>query len=244
MPRRNQPHPSLRKNAPAHGDVYEEPMEDHDEEELEEDPDFAAERRRDEELGRQKDGVDPRLARIEREMELLRRENEDLRRRTPPANAPQPESEPEEPDWDELIFKSPAEAARLIEERAVRKAETNLRREYQQDQGTTQFWNDFYKANEDLQNDDDIVQMVLTNNLAKLGGMPVAAAMEELADLTRKRIMAYSNRKGRRPGERAVAEGASAPSPKRSAPVEIKAVTLSDIIKNRRQNRRKAASAA
>lgn len=245
MPRRNSPHPSLRK-APEHGDVYEEPTveEFEDEEELEEDPDFAAERQREADLARQKDGIDPRLARIEREMELLRRENDDLRRRVPPANAREPEPEDEEPDWDELIFKSPKDAMRLVEERAVRKAETKLRQEYQQDQGTTQFWNDFYAAHRDLKDDDDIVQMVLSANLAKLGGMPVSDAMDELADLTRKRIMAYSNRKGRKPGDRTTVEGASAPSHRRSTPESPKVVTLSDIIKNRRAGRRKAASAA
>lgn len=245
MPRRNSPHPSLRKS-PEHGDVYEEPpvQEFEEEEELDEDPDFAAERQREEGLARQKDGVDPRLARIEREMELLRRENDDLRRRVPPANAREPDPEDEEPDWDELIFKSPKEAMRLHGERVRKQVAQELRQEYQQDQGTTQFWNDFYTAHRDLKDDDDIVQMVLSSNLAKLGGMPVSDAMDELADLTRKRIMAYSNRKGRKPGDRTAVEGASAPSHRRSTPEAPKAITLSDIIKNRRAGRRKAASAA
>lgn len=242
MPRKNQPHPSLRRNLEEpplqHGDPFE-PAELDDEDEDE------AEQRRDDALGRQKDGVDERFARLDRELDLLRRENEDLRRRVPPANArPQADAEDEEPDWDELLFKNPKEALKLHGERVARTVETKLRSEYQRDQGTTEFWRDFYRDNSDLKDDDDIVQMVLSTNLDKLGGMPVAAAMAELADLTRKRIMSYSNRKGRRPDDRTRVEGASAPSARRQPREDSGVITLSDIIKNRRLARRKASSAA
>lgn len=237
MPRKNQPHPSLRRNngeAPPlqHGDPYEPELDEDDEDELEHEEE------------QKRDPAEERFARFERELELLRRENDDLRRRVPPANARADAEADEEPDWDELLFKNPKEALKLHGERVRKQVTQELRSEYQRDQGTTEFWRDFYAANSDLKNDDDIVQMVLSANLGKLGGMPVPDAMTELADLTRKRIMAYSNRKGRREGDRTTVEGASAPSRRRAQPESDKVVTLSDIIRNRRAGRRKASSAA
>lgn len=242
MPRRNSPHPSLRKqtydpqplqHGDEHpGDAYDPDLEeDHDEEDQ---PEPQA-----------KDPTAERFERMERELELMRRENDDLRRRNPVEPVVRQPAEPEdETDWDELIFKDPKQAVKLIKEQARKEITTELRREYTQEQGTNQFWTDFYNDNPDLKEDDDLVQTMLNSNLAKLGGMPVKKAMDELADLTRKRIMRYSNGKGRRPGNRAVAEGASPPRPGRPAPDAEKVVTLSDIIKNRKANRRKAASAA
>lgn len=242
MPRRNSPHPSLRRQPEQplqHGDEFpHDDQFDEDEEEQEEDPDFSAERKKAAEPNSE-------LEQLRRELELNRREIEDLRRRTPvePAVRNQPEAE-EEPDWDELLFKDPKAAMKLHGERVAKSVREELRREYAQDQGTNQFWSDFYKDHPDLEGDDDLVQTMLNSNLAKLGGMPVKKAMDELADLTRQRIMRYSNGKGRRPGNRAVAEGASAPRPGRPAPAADKVVTLSDIIRNRKAKRHKAASAA
>lgn len=240
MPRRNQPHPSLRKDKQPleHGDPYvEENIEDlDDEEELEEDPDFSAERR----AAAERD--DPRFSQFQRENDVLRREIEDLRRRIPNPQAEVPVEE--EPDWDQLIFSNPKEAVKLIREQTAKDVETKLRREYQADQGQTKFWSDFYAKHDDLADEDDIVQAILSANMATLGSMPVKQAMDELADLTRKRIMRYSNGKGRRPNDKTRVEGARSPSGKAPRAEPSKVVTLSDIIRNRRANRSKAASAA
>jgi hypothetical protein len=229
-------HPSVVGGMPGHGDAWEEAPEDATNEELGEDGDEGV--------------VEPRqkpdrIDLIEREMELLRRENAQLKRQippTPPRTADADEDE-DETDWETLIFADPKGAAKKIEDRAVAKAEKNLRREYQSDQSSNKFWTDFYAANSDLKDEDDLVQLTLNTNLATLGDMPVDAAMSKLADLTRQRIMRYSNGGAKPRSGRAVAEGASAPSGRRAAAEPPRPKTLSDIIRVRKENRRKAASA-
>lgn len=246
MPRkRKEIHPSLMRNAdpvedddeemggyPEHGD----PLPDDSDAYIDDDdPDDE-----EDELAR----PETRSERIERELAELKARNALLEKRVPPepARAATPEPE-EETDWENLIFTNPKEAVEKIKEQSRKEITRELRGDYQREQSTTRFWNDFYKENDDLTEDRDIVEMELNKNFAKLADMPVPDAIAELADLTRKRIMKYSNNRGvKRKRTRAVTSGASNSSrPEQGArPAQPKVQTLSGLIKGRREKRRAA----
>ena len=245
MPRkRKEIHPSLLKNQPTdedeaavmgghpqHGDEH--PPEDEDfdddEDEFEEDED---------ELER----PETRAERLEREVRELKAENARIANRIPPAQVQAtPEPEEEEVDWDNLIFTDPKKALDLTAERVRREVTRELRGEYQREQSTTRFWTEFYKKNDDLKADKDIVEMMLSKHMADLADVPVDKAMEKLADLTRERVMKYSNnRGGQRKRTRAVTTGASNGARPAAAKSDVKATasSLTSIIKNRRELRR------
>lgn len=240
MARNKGPHPSVLRGGPAHGSDFEEqlPLDATNEEvEGDEEEDLEEEHTEDE--------SDP-IVQMRRELDMVKDQNRMLQRMIPPPTPVQisdSEADDDDTDWDNLIFSDPKGAVKKIKEQAVAEAKRDLRKEYSTDQQTNKFWSDFYGAHQDLKDDHDLVEVMLEKHMSEIGDLPVAKAMEKLADLTRKRIMRYSGNKGQ-PRSRAVAEGASPPTAKKPKVEQPKATTLSDIIRNRREGRRKAASAA
>lgn len=178
-----------------------------------------------------------RLDRQEAELAHLRR----LQPAPAPAPAPAPTPPTDETDWDQEFFTSPKKAlekyANVVEERVTQK----LTASYQRDRSTQTFWDQFYDKHPDLKQDHDLVDLTLKSNLAEMGSMPVGAAMDRLADLTRDRILRYAGgSKARNP--KVKVEGASPPkAPATSAkPQEEKILSITDII---RRNRRKRLAA-
>lgn len=165
-------------------------------------------------------------------LKLSRTEGELAALRTPK----QKPAAPAEPDWEELLFTDPKQAVSLLKKTIRDEVVGEVTNSYKKDQGEKDFWNGFYKANDDLKDDDDLVKATLQKHLGELADMPVSKAAERLAELTRERIMRYTGQtpKG---GKKAVTEGAGQPTPGRKAPEPQKAVTLSDIIRARRAKR-------
>lgn len=189
------------------------------------------------------------LADIKTQMADLKRSNDELRRLIPPAQAKPVtataiEDDPE-PDWDKLLFADPKQALKLHGERVAKQVSKDLRAEYQKDRGTSEFWNRFYAANPDLRVDNDLVETTLNSNLHNLANIPVEDAYVKLAELTRERILRYAGgaAKERRPKARAEgAGGRSSPPPAPPAP-DNTVTRLSDVLRTRRQSRRKAGAA-
>ena len=170
------------------------------------------------------------LAAMQQKLARLEGENAALR---------QPKAKPapvQEPDWEELLFTDTKQAVSLLKKSIRDEITSELTSTYKRDQGERDFWGDFYKSNDDLKADDDLVKATLQKHLAELADLPVAKASERLAELTRERIMRYTGQapKG---GKKAVTEGAGQPTPGKKAPEPQKAVTLSDIIRARRAKR-------
>jgi hypothetical protein len=194
-------------------------------------------------------GPDP-LADMRAEVERLKEENKLIRRAIPPAEParqaqPAESEEMDDEEFDALLFSNPREALRINNEKVKRE----LRNEYTNNQGTTKFWDNFYRDNADLKDDDDLVQSTLQKNMAELGNMPVDKAMGRLAELTRDRIMGFmKKRKEPRGQNRAIAEGSNPPSIPRGPVVDddedAKQTTMGDLLKSRRAKRRNAAVAA
>lgn len=188
------------------------------------------------------------LVEINRKLESITRENAELRRMIPPAQPkapPLPGEEEPEPDWDKLLFADPKAALKLHGERVAKQVSKELRTEYQRDRGTAEFWNRFYAAHSDLRQDSDLVELVLNSNLPALANIPVEDAYTKLAELTRDRILRYAGdaAKDRRPKARVEGVGGrSSPTPPPS-PEPSKVTSLSDVLRTRRQGRRKAGAA-
>lgn len=216
------PHEKEELVGPKDGDPFEEPELEEDEEQ-EPDPEEEEE--------------DPRDA----EIAALKSEMESLKRQIPPAQPATEDEEEDDSDLEELIFQDPKQALRIHGERIASRVKKELQREYQQDQGTQKFWNDFFEQYPDLKDDRDLVEATLSGNLSRLADMPVQDAIKELGRLTRQRISRYQNRNAKK-RPKAQAEGAGQPAPKRQAPAQDRPKTLSDIIKQRRQGRRGAAA--
>jgi hypothetical protein len=150
-----------------------------------------------------------------------------------------PPKEPDAPDdfyedMDSKLFQNPTETLKGIEDRIVSRVSKEMKTSYNKDQGERQFWNDFYAAHADLRPDDDLVKATLQGNMSSLGGLPVSEAITRLADLTRDRIARYAKEPRKRPHT----EGARPPTPTPPKLEEDKVVTLSDLIKARRNKRR------
>src|SRR5262245_8236870 len=94
-------------------------------------------------------------------------------------------AKPQEPDINTLWFENPAKAQELIEQRIVER----VTRSYQSDQATKRFFDGFYRANSDLQEDEWVVNTVFQDHFSELADLPISRAQEKLGELTRERIL-------------------------------------------------------
>jgi hypothetical protein len=181
-------------------------------------------------------------------MDKLERENENLKRLIPPAtpSSPTPNNKPvsaiDSIDWDKELFADPkgtiAKAISIAKEEATRE----LRTEYKKDQGTTKFWDTFYRAHPDLRDDHDLVELTLNSNIAALANIPVEDAYNKLAELTRERIIRYAGGAARRTKARAEGGGSTPAAPTPTPPPQpAHPSSLSSIIRARREKRRAGA---
>lgn len=178
-----------------------------------------------------------RLDKQDEELQQLRRHQ------APPAPAPAP---PREIDIfegiDEELFRDPKGTLQKIVQATEDRVTRKLTTQYQRDRGTQKFWEDFYQKHSDLKGDHDLVEVTLNSNLAEMASMPAVKAMDRLAELTRDRILRYAGG-NRAKAPKARAEGAVSPTPPKPTTEEPdKVVTLSSLIKARKDSRRRAAS--
>lgn len=182
-------------------------------------------------------------ARLDRQDQELQH----LRRATPPPQPKEPAPAAEDdPDWDNEFFTSPKKALVKFGERLAKDITQSLTGQYQRDRSTQAFWEGFYEKHPDLKTDHDLVDLTLKSNLAEMSSMPVDRAMERLADLTRERILRYAGGAGKPRAPKPRVEGASsaAPPAKPAKPAESdKILSITDIIKDRKAQRRKAVGA-
>lgn len=183
-------------------------------------------------------------------LDRLERDNADLRRLIPPASpasspSPSQASNPEDIDWDKELFANPKEALKKHGDMVAKKVTEQLRAEYQKDRGTQQFWDRFYEKHPDLRQDHDLVEVTLNSNIGDLANIRVEDAYQKLADLTRERILRYAGGAARK-RPKAQVEGGSgtpaAPSPPAPPKGDEGIVSLSDMIRARRERRRAGAA--
>jgi len=174
--------------------------------------------------------VNQKLARLEGENAALRQPK-------------QQQTKAAEPNWEELLFTDTNQAVALLKKNVREEITNELTSQYRRDKGETEFWTDFYKDHDDLKADDDLVRTTLQSHMAELADLPVKKAAAKLAELTRDRILRYTN--GTTPkGKKAVTEGASQPSGGKKVEQPSKPLTLSDIIRARKAKRFNKATTA
>lgn len=221
---------------PQDGDVYEENDEDRQELDIDQPEDD------DDDKPVARVVTDPRdeaLAAMRAQIDGLQASIASLRAPAPTPKTPDPEPEP---DWEDLMFKDPKEYHKRLRQSIEKDIKADLTDTYTRDQSTKDFWNAFYADHSDLKGDDDLVRTILQANLAELAPMPVKAAGDKLAELTRSRILKYTG--GKIPsGKKAVAEGNGHATPKPVAVEENKVVTLSSLLRARRLKRNKGTAA-
>lgn len=153
--------------------------------------------------------------------------------------APTTEATNPEPDLSVLWYTDPAKAAALVEERAYQRA----KRDYQTDQATRTFWNEFKSRNPDLKEATWVAEGVLRENPVRFRDMDDDTGLKVLAEETRKKLQRTVGGLTQAPKEEPVVleGGTNVPS---SPPSTLKAEpagdsgTLSDWIRERRQARR------
>lgn len=185
---------------------------------------------------------DPRDAKIA----ALEASLADLSNRMPPPRR-EPEVATKDPfdeiDWDQELYKNPKDALKKAMEIGGAKIGAKLRAEYQQDMNTRSFWSQFYAANPDLADADDLVRSTLSANMTTLGGQPVPKAIENLGALTRSRIAGYIDKATKNRGKKATVEGSGLlpNSRPRQQQQEAAPLTLSALMRGRRAKRARAA---
>jgi hypothetical protein len=200
----------------------------------------------------QETSTEKRLRELQERFDRQDQELRQLRNSIPP---PQPKDIPPPPpkksvldNAEEDLYRDPKtflhSYGQEIAEQVTQTVTKSLTSQYQRERGTQKFWDEFYQKHQDLRQDHDLVEVTLNSHLAEMSSMPVSQAMDKLADLTRDRILRYAG--GRKPaGKKAQAEGSAPPTPTRpAAPQDEKILSISELIKRRRENRRRVASGA
>ncbi len=140
------------------------------------------------------------------------------------------------------VFENPEEAFKEFEEHI----ESKLTARYQSARSEDQFWDDFYRSNPDFDRAKDhfIIKAELNENIGSWQNLPVQTASEHLAKKAKARLLDIHKRYGPKAPDRdtTTLEGASSPRPKKQAESEQKVRKLSDVIRERQQQRSEAAT--
>jgi len=155
-----------------------------------------------------------------------------------------PKKEPAEPDLNTLWFENPQAAYQKIKQE-IRQEITG---DYRRDQALRSFWDGFDRENPDLRDDRWVAEATFTEHLDTLADMTPAKAREELADLTRKKILKLTRKV--KPTDtdtnpRTLLEPASGDRPPRPARDEDEGPkSMTELIAARRAARRAGAKGA
>lgn len=215
---------------PQHGEEY------HEENEGESEKSTEGENNEDEGEGNEEEDPKVTIARLQGELTTLKAS----RSEPAPAPAAQKKDAPVERDWEQLIFEDTKNAIKLLRQDIRAEITTELRGEYQRDMSDRQFWDGFYRDNQDLKDDDDLVKATLGKNMQALAPLPVSEASKKLADLTRERILRYKGGEvEKKNNKKVVTEGSGGPGEKKPVKEESKILSLGDVIRARRAARSK-----
>lgn len=156
----------------------------------------------------------------------------------------EPETE-DKTDFQTLFYTDPDLAVEKIEERITAK----LRGEYIQDKALEIFWQDFYRENPELKEEDTFVRMVLGNKMGELGSLKGKTGRDGLATAVQSELLRIQNKgKGgkKQSSETETLEGATSGTTtpqgedtEKAAPPG-KVASIGDAIKERNVARRKA----
>lgn len=148
-----------------------------------------------------------------------------------------------EPELHELIFRDPRTAINRIKD--------DLRAEmtaaYRQEQATQNFWSSLYRTDESMRRvPREFVNAVVMENQRAFAGLPDEIAIKRVADLVKERIASFSGlgQNTQQQVPTSYADGGSTPAPAPAAPEPEggEPQTLSELIRQKREARRKGMS--
>lgn len=191
-----------------------------------------------------------KLRRLEQEIGELR-----SGRAKPAAASADEDEDAELTEAERLLFTEPKKAMKLLEARAVKKAESTLTRRYVAAEAERSFWGGFNKQYPELADVEWLVRQVAEERSSDLEGLTVAEGAPKLAkwanDRLRTLVKKVDPASGGRPKTRSSVEGGGSadsgrqparPAARREEPEkESNILSLTDILKQRRQARRQAA---
>jgi hypothetical protein len=191
--------------------------------------------------------VDPDMAAAleEREKDFQRKLSEQaeaLRRQaSQPVQVvpPLPQLPKEDDNLDVLLFESPKEAIAKLEQRIIKKVVAA----YQADQGEREFWNAFYRENEDLAKHDRLARAILNERFNEWANLPATQARKNLAAAVREEILSIVKAHGGDSApKRTFVEGGSASTAPVQRAAQSQPRSLSEMIAKRRQAHLKGAA--
>jgi hypothetical protein len=189
--------------------------------------------------------VDPEMAAAleEREKDFQRKLSEQaeaLRRQTiQTAPPPLPQLPKEDDNLDVLLFESPKEAINKLEQRIIKKVVAA----YQADQGEREFWNAFYRENEDLAKHDRLARAILNERFNEWANLPATQARKNLAAAVREEILSIVKaHSGESAPKRTFVEGGSTSTAPAQRAAQSQPRSLSEMIAKRRQAHLKGAT--
>lgn len=168
---------------------------------------------------------------------------------TPPAYAPPQAPTPTpapaqtEAELHELLFRDPKTAINRIKDEVRQEIFTA----YHQEQATQRFWNGLYGADDSMRRvPREFINAVVMENQRAFAGLPDDVAIKRVASLVKERIASFSGlgQNTQQPVPSSYADGGSTPAPAPAAPEPEggEPQTLSELIRQKREARRKGMS--
>lgn len=170
-----------------------------------------------------------------------------------PVETPAKPGDPQGTDFGATLFENPNETLKVFGDQIVERITTNLTSQYTQAENLKTFWADFYRANDDLKDDQFLVDAMFTSEWATIGQLKRPEAIKKLGDLIRERLVAYKGTPpepnpdgGKTAAELLLESGGSgkAAAPKGAPKDDEKVVSLSEQIKANKIAKKKAGGSA
>lgn len=145
-------------------------------------------------------------------------------------------------DYATGLFTEPEVALNKLRAEIKAEVKAELGGMYEAAETKKDFWNTFYSENADLKTEKLVVDAVLQRDYSKLSTMPIAEASAKLSDSVKKELMRLKGGKSDSDTSNKGVEGSSTRlnTPNTGQPTDSNIMSLSEIIRNRQQARRKA----
>lgn len=206
-------------------------------------------------VGGQEFEIDPGLASaLQAQQDDFQAQNAELRGLMPKRPEPKIEPEPkpmEGPNYGEMLFDDPQRFVKEFGDDIRKQTIEEMKGEYSADQGMQRFWDNFYRANEDLREFDWVVQASLNRHNSELIDLPVSQAAVKLAEVSRADILGLAGKFGsgeKGKSSRTTVESGRSTSkaaPETGSGMQAdagKVTSISSVLRNRRKGRRQKAS--
>ena len=160
----------------------------------------------------------------------------------------QPEPEPDQPGWDEILFEDPEKAkAQLLDEvrKIVAEEKSETIRQQQQQKAQEDYWVEFYDKNPELKSDQVIVEAFFQKRLPEMmqAGVSIPDSHGLLADEVQKYLLGVMGRSTSQPQRSTQVEGSSPPATPQAEPEDDGPKSLTEAMKDRKRKMREAQAA-